>query len=272
MNVSGVWQRALAFVSLCVASGPLWGQGNGELTFAVEPNYDPARAQQVYQPLVDYVSRSIRRPLRLVTSKNYHFYWSDLRSQRVADLVYDEPHFTDYRIERMNFEPLVKTLEPSQYVLVSTQEIPNNDVQALVARSITSLPAPSLGFALLIEFFPNPMQQPDIRTTATSWRDTIDMMYAGEADAAIVPVWLQQQDPALIPVVTSRQYAGTALSAGPNVDPATRQAIREALLKLHEDPELYEVINELGVTQFVPASKSDFAGASRILRNFFGYQ
>ena len=70
-----------------------------------------------------------------------------------------------------------------------------------------------LGFALLLEYFPTPMQQPDLRSLATSWRDTVEIVFAGEADAAMVPTWLRDQYPNLIPVITTREFPGPAVSA-----------------------------------------------------------
>ena len=75
--------------------------------------------------------------------------------------------------------------------------------EALVGHSIVTMPAPSLGYALLVEFYPNPVMQPDIMSTATSWHDAVDRVFANEVDAAIIPTALKNQYPNLTPVKTS---------------------------------------------------------------------
>lgn len=255
----------------CLSTVLVWAQGPTVYTFVVEPTYTAEKAQDVYKPLLDYLSRSTGEKFQLVASRNYHSYWSDLRANRGWSFVFDEAHFTDYRIKRFGYVPLVRTLENTSYALLSLEEVPGNDPQGLVARSITTMPAPSLAFALLLEIFPNPMQQPDIRTNATSWKDTTDIVFAGEADAAMVPNWLYLQYPNLLPVTTTREFAGAAVSAHPDVPAEVQQKVREALLKLHENEDMYNVITELGSTQFVAASSAEYAGAEAMLKNFFGY-
>jgi len=133
------------------------------------------------------------------------------------------------------------------------------------------MPAPNLGFALLLEYFPNPMQQPDLRSLATSWRDTVEIVFAGEANATMVPSWLRDQYPNLVPVITTREFPGPAVSAAAEVPADVKQKVKEALLVLHEDPALYEVINELGVQQFVEANAAEYQGSEQMLKNFYGY-
>lgn len=262
---------ACATLLMCVAAA--WAQAPAATvyTFAVEPTYTAEKAQEVYKPLIDYLARSTGEKFKLVASRNYHSYWSELRADRGWSFVFDEAHFTDYRIKRQGYTPLVRTLENTSYALLSLEEVPDNDPQGLVAKSITTMPAPSLAFALLLEIFPNPMQQPDIRTNPTSWKDTTDIVFAGEADAAMVPNWLYLQYPNLLPVSTTREFAGTAVSAHKDVPAEVQRKVKEALLALHEDEDMYLVISELGSTQFVEASAAEYAGAESMLKNFFGY-
>jgi hypothetical protein len=48
--------------------------------------------------------------------------------------------------------------------------------------------------------------------------------------------------------------------------------VADALMRLHKDKALYDVISELGATQFIPATAADYAGSERLLRGVFGYQ
>lgn len=254
------------------------GAGSGSLAaadynFAVEPTYTPERAREVYQPLIAYLNRTTGHKFTLVTARNYAFYWNDVRNRKDLHFVFDEAHFTDFRIQRYQYVPLVKTIQPTSYSLLTQDpEATEGNVQAFVARSVVTMPAPNLGFALLLEYFPNPMQQPDVRSLATSWRDTVEIVFAGESDATMVPSWLRDQYPNLMPVITTREFAGAAVSAAPEVPEDVRAAVKDAMLKLHEDPELYEVLNEIGTTQFVEATAADYRGAEQMLKNFYGYR
>jgi len=98
-------------------------------------------------------------------------------------------------------------------------------------------------------------------------------VFAGEAEAAMIPTWLKDQYPTnLTSVKTSREFAGAAVSAGPNVPEAVRAKVTEALLKLDQDASLANLLLELGISKFVPAKAADYAGGEAMLKDFYGYQ
>jgi hypothetical protein len=243
-----------------------------ELKLLVEPFYTPDRAAEVYQPLIEYIGTTTGHQITLVTPRNYHFFWRDVRQNVPVDLMIAEPPVTDYRIQRFGAEPLVRTAEPTRYTLLASDMLENPSLESLYGRNIVTMPSPSLGFAFLLEFFPNPVSQPNILSSASSWRDGVEIVFAGEADATIVPTWLQAQYPNLVPIRNSREFPGIALSASAGLDAQVKADIKAALLKLHEDPTVYEVLNELGITRFEEASAAEYRGAEQMLREFYGYQ
>ena len=242
-----------------------------DYNFAVEPTYTPERAREVYEPLITYLNNATGQNFNLVVARNYAFYWNDLRNRKDLHFVFDEAHFTDFRIQLYGYEPLAKSSIPSSYSLLTQDDVGEGNVQAFVARSLVTMPAPNLGFALLLEYFPNPMQQPDLRSLASSWNDTVESVFAGEADAALVPTWLRDQYPNLIPIITTREFPGSAISASADVPAEVKASVKEALLKLHDDPNLFEVLNELGTPQFVEATAAEYKGSEQMLKNFYGY-
>jgi ABC-type phosphate/phosphonate transport system substrate-binding protein len=239
-----------------------------DYTFDVEPAYAPARIQEIYKPLMAYLNKTTGQHFTLVTARNYHFYWRDIQSGAKADFAFDEAHLTDYRVQHAQYEPLVHTAEPTSYTLVTNIDIGNKGIAGLVGHSIITTAAPSLGYALLLEFYPNPVSQPDIRSSAASARDAVDSVFAGEADAAMIPTWLKDQYPNLTPVKTSRQFAGQCVSAAPNVPEDVKAKVKDALLKLDADQDTAKLLFDLGVTKFVPATAKDYAGGELILKSY----
>jgi ABC-type phosphate/phosphonate transport system substrate-binding protein len=238
-------------------------------TFRIEPAYSPERLKEIYDPLMTYLSKATGHTFKLETpARNYHFYWRDLQNGVKADFAFDEAHFTAFRIDRDHFEPLVRTAESTSYTLVSNVALGNKGLGALVGKSIVTMPAPSLGYGLLVEFYPNPIMQPDILSTATSWRDAVDRVFGGEAEAAIMPTQLKDQYPNLTPLKTSRQFAGQCISAAPAVPQDVRDKVRDALLKLDSDTTASKLLFELGVTKFVAATAQEYEGADQILKPF----
>ncbi len=243
-----------------------------DYTFRIEPAYPPDRVAEIYAPLMAYLGKATGQHFVLVPTRNYHFYWRDIQNGVKTDFAFDDAHLADYRIGHAHFEPLVHTADPTSYTLVSNIDIGNKGLDGLVGHSIVTMSAPSLGYSLLLTFYPNPVLQPDIATTATSWRDATDRVFAGEADAAMIPTALKDQYPNLTPIKTSHSYPGQCVSASPDVPADLRQKVKDALLKLDTDANASKILFDLGVTRFVPASAAEYAGDDQLLKNFFGYK
>ena len=159
----------------------------------------------------------------------------------------------------------------SSYSLLATADIKPGNTDALLAENVNTLPAPSLAYALLLEYYPNPMQQPNVLTGVLTWQEALDGVFADEARAAMVPSSMQALYPQVVEVVRSREFPGMAVSASPRVDAGTREKIRQALLKMHTDESAFQALTELRISQFVPTTKTDYDGSDRILSNFYGY-
>jgi hypothetical protein len=238
----------------------------------VEPSYPPDQVQEVYKPLGDYLTRATGHRFEVVSPRNYHFYWRDLRQNSKPDFVFEEAHFTEYRARRFGFVPLARRVEPTTYALIASPEHGDRGIDGLVGRRVATMPSPSLGFALLAEFFKNPVAQPEFRSEASSWRDGVEMVFSADAEGAMVPAHVARQYPNLVEVARSREFPGTTVSASPDVPENVREAVRAALTRLHEDESSYDVLVELGASAFEPATAADYRGAEQVLRGFFGYR
>ena len=241
-------------------------------TLAVEPNYPPAQAEQVYQPLLDYLSASTGHTFRLKTSANYHVDWRDLRAGMKVDFAFEEAHFAGYRMGRLGFTPLVRTLEPTRYSLLADAMVAEEGTSGLIGRPVVSMPSPSMGYLLMLEIYRNPIAAPEIKSVGTGWRDGVEMIFSQETDAAMVPNYIAQLYPNLVVVSESREFIGRTLSAAGTVPSDVQDAVEEAMLKLHEDPGSYEVLVELGATQFVDAPAQEYTESESLLAGVFGYK
>lgn len=243
-----------------------------DYTVSVEPSYPANQARDVYQPLLDYLGKATGHRFMLRYPSNYDSLWRDIRANMPIDFTFEEAQFTDYRAQRFGFEPLARTVEPTSYALIAAPEVAERGVDALVGYRVVSTPSPSLGYALLIEIYRNPIRQPDVLSTAAGWKDGVEMIFAGEADAAMVPSYIAQLFPNLTEIQRSRELPGRAFSAAKTVPDDVKAAVRQALLKLNADETLYKVIKEIGTTRFEPANASQYVGNQQALRGFLGYR
>lgn len=262
-------KKCLLAIALAFAAN---GAAAAEYTLAVEPNYPPAQAELVYQPLLDYLSANTGHTFKLKPTQNYHVHWRDLRAGMRVDFAFEEAHFTAYRMGRLGFTPLVRTAEPTRYSLLADGMVAEEGIPGLIGRPVVSMPAPSMGYLLLGELYRNPIASPEIKSVASGWRDGVEMIFSQETDAAMVPNYIAQLYPNLVVLSESREFTGRTLSAAGTVPSDVRAAVTEAMLKLHEDPGSYEVLVELGAAQFVAADPAEYADSEKLLSGVFGYK
>jgi len=243
-----------------------------DYVIAVEPSYPPDQAEAVYAPLLAYLGRATGHRFTLRTSPNYHVYWRDMRAVDARPhFTLEEAHFVDYRVRHQGAEPLARLNEPSGYALLADAATAERGLEGLVGYRVTALPAPSLGNVLLDELYRNPVAQPQIQSTASTWRDGVEMIFSGETEAAMVPLRIAQLYPNLVEVARTREFPGDAVVASLEVPAEDRAKVREALLAMHEDPDTLAAFAELGATRFVATTAAEYAGAERMLAKTFGY-
>ena len=265
-------RRACALIAAAVVlASPLHA---AEYRFMPEPTYTPAAAAEIYKPLLEYLSKTTGEKFVLVSAANYSTYWRDILKPDVTDFSYDEAQFADYRIQHSQFVPLVRRAQATSYTLLANSDFEGKSPRDLLGSRISTMPAPSLGYALLMQIFSDPVQQPEIKSGAASWRDSLDILNGGEAEATIFPTWMLETygNPGLATIFTSREFSGPAILAAPNVPEELRNKVRDALLNADGAPELAELLLELGITKLVPATAKDYAGDQQMLSGFYGYK
>lgn len=245
-----------------------------EFRFTPEPAYPPEVAKQIYQPLLDYLGKATGEKFVLVTSPNYSIYWRDILKPDQTDFSYDEAPFAAYRIQHSKYVPLVRKAQPTTYTLLASSEFEGKKPRDLLASRIATMPAPNLGYALLMEIFSDPVQQPEINSSTASWRECLDILNSGEAGATMFPTWMLETfgNPSLATLYTSREFPGNAILASPSVPEDVRNKVRDALLNAEGAQELTGLLLEMGVDKFIPTSASDYTGQEKMLSGFYGYK
>lgn len=229
-------------------------------TFQGHPIFSPETAELVYRPLVNYLNDALPYRFNLQLAPDYHRYWLSTRRGENPHLVLEEPHLTAYRMERYDYTPLVRADQPITYSLLTSMNNAESSVRDFIGQRVSTMPAPSLGYLILTNWFDNPMQQPIIQSNAASWRDAVEIVFSQEANAAVVPHNLVSRYVNMANVLTSQEFPGVTIAASPDVPVDIQEEIRAALLTLHEDQEHFIALNELDINQFVEARPTEYEG------------
>lgn len=242
-----------------------------ELYLYVQPIASESETIRIYTPLADYLSIETGRTIRVRTELNFLTYWERMRRDEDFHLVLDAAHFTDFRVKQRNYEVLAKIPDTVSFSLVTSQDLLLFDAEELIGQSIASAPSPSLGGVRMAELFPNPLRQPN-QFQADNFQLALDKLHKGEIKAALVPTPMVNRDNTVNTVLTTKPVPHMALSASPRLEPATRQAIRQALLNASKNPKGQAMLQAINISHFEAANNAVYNGYADLLQGVWGYE
>ena len=264
---------ALALVLLLLVSTPATA-AVAELVLGIAPLVGETATRQQYTPLCQYLARAAGLPCRIATRPNFLGYWETMRRGGEYNLILDEAHFTDYRVQKMGYRVLAKIPGTVTYSLVIPRTTRIGDPERLVGRRIATLGIPSMGAALLNGLFPKPSKQP-IPVEVDTAEEGFVLLREDKVAAAILPTPLVRQQilqgAALRVLLSTEPLPNMGLSAAPEIDPALRATLRRALLNAQKTDDGRAMLKAVGIERFDPASATLYKGQARILQQYWGY-
>lgn len=236
----------------------------------VQPIQSPDVTRKAYQPLVEYLSKTVHHDFRLVTAINFVAYWETMKKGKSYDFILDAAHFTDYRIKRMGYVPLAKIVDVVSFSLVTHENNPILDPSELIGKPVALLSSPSLDAMRLAQMFRNPLRQPVIIQVNNS-REAALKIEQGTAAGAMIPTPMVGTFPFLNTVETTDQVPHMAISASPKVPKDVQDSVRDVLINAQKNPEGRKMLEQIRLAGFEFASSKMYDGFADLLEGVFGY-
>jgi len=248
---------------------------NGEYVFSAPPRESAAAAAEIYGPIAEYLSRATGKQVVFHRSPNWIAYQAEMR-RGDYDLVFDGPHFNGWRASHLQHNILAKAPGDHSFVVAVKTNSKTTDLRQLTGRAICGMSPPNLGTLTVLREFDNPMRQPVIRNTQ-GWDQIYADMQAGRCAAAILPTRnLAKYDPAgshARAIFRARSFPSQAISAGPRVSAVDQAAIVRALTSPAARTATLKLRDAYALNgDFQPASKDEYLGMARVLKDTWGYQ
>lgn len=241
-----------------------------DIRFAVQPILDAEATRKAYQPLADYIAQATGKSVELVTTFDYAEFWLRMQRGNEFNLILDGPFYTDYRIKQQGHVPLVKVPGLVSYSLVTKSGEAILDASELIGKKIATIIPPAPGGLVMQKMFTHPSRQPYI-VAAKSSEQALEMLVKGQVTAAMIPTPLAAQamgqGKEIATVITSPQTPHITLTAGPNIDAATREKITNALLEANKTPKGQEMLKKIGFPEGFETTKPEiYRGYSDYLK------
>jgi len=259
----------LVVLMLCVAPAPAQERA---LVLLVQPIQGEAATKQSFQPLADYLSKATGVAITVAAKPNFFAHWDAVRRDAGYDLVLDDAHFTDYRVQKFGFHVLAKLPGTMSYSLAVAADRRIVDPLELAGKLVACFGPPSIAATRLSALFSNPARRPAI-VDITGASEGLDLLLQGKVAAAMLPTSAVADLAArgrLRILTTTEPTLQMALSASPRMHPPLEEKIRAALIGT-SDAKIGEADVPIGVARFEPANAAMYANQSRLLKQYWGY-
>jgi ABC-type phosphate/phosphonate transport system substrate-binding protein len=255
-------------------SAPATMAANNTYVFAVPPRESAAKAQEVYGPIADFLSRQTGHTFILKYTDNWLSFEDDMHKDKF-DLVFDGPAFIAWRVKTLQHKPLLRFAPNLLFtVIAKTGNAKVNQVSDLVGHKVCAFPPPFLGTLLLNNLFDNPSRQP-VLIRVPNLKAMYDGVVTGKCDGAIV-------NDALLKKFDGENHNAKAIyhykpvpnqgfTAGPRIPPEIQQKIVQALMSPEGELASARLREEFGNLHFVPAEAQQYAGFDVLLKDVWGF-
>lgn len=244
--------------------------GAEQYNLVVRSEVHGSDALTAFAPLTEYLSEASGHSLTLQVPDSALEHWQSMGKRDDYHLVLDEGHFTDYRVQSLDYRVLAKVSGVSGFSVVTGPATVFVEPDELYGEPVASPAPPSLAALRLAELFPDPIRAP-VLVEVGSYDEGVRRVINGDVTAAIIPSSMVRAHPQLNVVMSTQQGPGMALSASPAVPAEAREVIRRAFLAARDIDAGRRALASARVDGFEPASAALYEGYARLLRGTWGY-
>lgn len=173
---------SLIFLAILVFAPAVQAQ----LVFTAPPRETPEKGLEMYQPIADYLTKTLGEKVVYRHPSDWQTYSNDMRKDNY-DIIFDGPHFGAWRIKHLGHQAAVKI--PGELVFVIVTNNKNTKVtklRHLKKQKVCGLASPNLGTVTYLANFLGATVPPQIVEVKGGFKGVYKAFRAGKCDAAIL--------------------------------------------------------------------------------------
>jgi len=248
-----------------------------DLIFSAPPRGTEAEERATYEPLVNAMSEAIGEKVQYVYARGFIEYSTQMQ-KGYYDIVFDGPHFSQWRVTNLNHTILVNLPEDLQFMVVTPLAMKKiNTLSDLVLQSVCAQMTPQLGTLMLLQNFYDRVAEPKLHFVHGEDKVYSDFT-GGKCTAAVLRdktyYKMSQADRSSYKVVYNSPVApNDAITANSKL---TREQ-RIALIKLLTNPDTAKVAAPIfdrfskNAVAFDISDPNQFTGLDQLLLIAFGW-
>ena len=250
---------------------------SADLIFSAPPRGPESEERATYEPLVKAISKAIGVNVQYVYPRNFIQYSVNMQKGHY-DIVFDGPHFSEWRKVNLNHKILVNLPENLQFFVVTPKgRVKVNSLHDLVYETICAQVTPQLGTLMLLQNYYEQATEPQLHLVRGEDKVFTDFA-SGKCTAAVLRdktffKMTPAERAAYKIIYTSPIAPNDAITASPKVTPEQRK-ILTALLTNPEAMKVAAPIFERfsrNAVAFNVAYPEQFNGLDQLLLLAFGW-
>ncbi len=241
------------------------------LVFSSAPRNHLGDNDKALQSLVSYLEEVLGEQVVFDRPANWSDYTRKMRNGQY-DIVFDEPHFSAWRINHIEHEPVARVPGTLGYkLIVNRGAVELNNIRDLVGVQICAPQTPELSTMTVYSMFTNPVYMPQIKEIKGDFKDVYDTLRKGECSAAVIPnedfmriVPSEKQDIKVI--AESESMPAYTLTIGPRLI-SKKMLMTRKLVSAQGTRATADVMMSLGRRGqgLIPVNKLDYQGLDHLL-------
>lgn len=261
------------FQTLLVALGlfSLYPQVSlSEYIFAAPPRESLEKGNKVYKPISDYLTKVTGEQFTYEHPDNWKEYSSKMHAVHY-DLLFDGPHFVDWRIHNIDHHVLIKLPQLFRWQIITRKDDTNiTSLKDMVGKKVCAPGSPNFGMLSMFSHFPDPDKQPQ-HVKIKGWINVYESVVAGKCDVGVLPktnlaIYDKNGEHTKI-IHTHLPYPNQGISAGERISPKMRETIQAALLSPEGQNALTNLRKRYGAgVDMIRADNEEYDGVRLVLR------
>jgi ABC-type phosphate/phosphonate transport system substrate-binding protein len=244
------------------------------LVFSAPPQESAEDAHRLYQPVAEFLTRALARPVTYVYPRSWLSYQRDL-TKGAIDIVFDGAHLTSWGIARLRHNPIARIAEPQVFAVITRQgDTQPGALKQLAGKTVCTTGATSLAALTLLSEF-EPARQP-LMIEHVDWQKAYTGLIDGRCTAATLPLAalgkLDGSGNVTRVLHQTKALPNQAFSAGPRLTAAEQRTLAQALTAPDAKRALAALLAANGAEQgLTPAVTADYVGMDAYLKDVWGY-
>ncbi|MCW9012615.1 MAG: phosphate/phosphite/phosphonate ABC transporter substrate-binding protein [Gammaproteobacteria bacterium] len=246
--------------------------------FTAPPRETAEKGNKVYSPIASFLTKTTGKQFIYKHQHSWAEYARDMRAGKY-DLVFDGPHFVDWRIHNIEHNIIVKIPHLLRWrVITQAGNTAINKLDDLIGEKTCAPGSPNFGMLNLFSHFRDPEKQP-IHVEVKGWNNVYENVKNGTCVAGVLPKKnheiFDKNKVYTKSIHTHLPYPNQAITASKRIPDNLKEKIRAALLSEDGHKALKNLRQRYtGGTNLVKAEDEEYDSIHMLLLNarHFSYQ